>query len=319
MAEVTHRPMTDADVDALVELLRAAEAVDRTEEHYDADDVREELADPQVDPATDWLLAERDGRLVGFAHLTPRAPDDGVQRLHVGGVVHPEHRGQGIAGSLVPWAVARARAYAAARGTRPLLSATAPDDVPHAAEVLEAHGLHAHRWTFVMQADLTGPLPPAPRVPDGLSLHTWEGLDPEEIRAAHNVAFVDHPGFAPWDAVMWQQWVTGSRNDRPAMSLLLRDAEGDIVSYVQTLEYTASEAATGRREAFVGKVGTVPGHRRQGLAGLLLRHAMHRYQQEGYVAASLDVDSENPSGANSVYEQAGFRVTRRWTNFESAG
>ncbi len=317
MPEVTYRPMTEDDVDALVGLMAAAEAVDRTEEHYDADDVREEMADPQVDRATDWRLAELDGELVGFAQLHPRAPDGGTQRIHVGGVVHPAHRGRGIASELVPWAVARAETYAAERGVRPILSATAPDDVPDAADVLEAHGLHAHRWTFVMEADLTGPLPEAGPLPEGFTLHTWEGLDADEIRETHNVAFVDHPGFAPWDPPMWQQWVTGSRNDRPAMSLVLRDPEGRIASYVHTLEYAASEAATGRRESFVGKVGTVPDHRRRGLAGLLLRHAMHRYQQEGYAATSLDVDSENPTGANSVYEQAGFRVTRRWTNFES--
>lgn len=170
-----------------------------------------------------------------------------------------------------------------------------------------------------MVADLTGSVPDAPPVPDGYRLETWEGVDAEAIRAVHNRTFVGHPGFAAWDAEMWQQLVSGARAYRPAVSLLLRDGAGAIASYVQTAEYEAVEAATGRRETYVAKVGTVPEHRRRGLAGLLLRHAMQRYVAAGYVGTSLDVDSDNPTGANAIYEAAGFHVIRRWTNFRSQG
>lgn len=313
------RPMTPDDAGSVAALLAAAEAVDRTEEHYDVDDVHEDLRDPATDPAADWLLAERDGRVVAHQRLLVRPPEHGVQQISVDGAVHPDHRGQGIGGLLVERMVARAHAHAEERGARAVVSATAPDDVAGAADVLIAADLLPHRWTFVMTADLRGALPDPPEVPDGFALQTWEGLDPEEIRAVHNVVFADHPGFASWDAAMWHQRITDSRHHRPAASLLLRDPDGAIAAYVHTEEYDAATAATGRRESWVAKVGTVPTHRRRGLAGLVLRHLMHRHAAEGYLAATLDVDSENPSGANSVYEQAGFRVTRRWVNYQAPG
>jgi mycothiol synthase len=315
--DVTLRPMTEADVDAVAGLMAAAEAADRTGEHYDAEDLREDLTSPMTDPTTDWELAEVAGAVVAQQRLYPRAAEGGSQSISIDGVVHPDHRGQGLAGLMVPRMVARARAYAAERDVRPVLTATAPDDVPGAAEVLESVGLAAHRWTFVMVADLTDGVPPPPPVPDGYRLETWEGIDHDEIRAVHNRTFVGHPGFAAWDGPMWRQLVSEARSYRPAVSLLLRDDAGAVAAYVQTAEYEAVEAATGRRESYVAKVGTTPEHRRRGLAGVLLRHAMQRYAAAGYVGASLDVDSENPTGANSIYEGAGFEVIRRWTNFRS--
>ncbi len=115
---------------------------------------------------------------------------------------------------------------------------------------------------------------------------------------------------------MWAQWVTQSRNTRAALSLLLRDREGSIAAYVQTSEYDAVAQATGIREAYIAKVGTLAEHRRRGLATALLHEAMDRYAEQGFDRAALDVDSENPSGALGVYERAGFRTRMRWTEYE---
>ena len=155
-----------------------------------------------------------------------------------------------------------------------------------------------------------------PRSPGGFTLGTWEGADHDEVRAAHNLAFGGHhPGFTPWDAEMWQHHVSGSHAFRPALSLLLRDAGGAIAAYVQTSEHESTFEATGRREAFVAKVGTTPAHRRRGLATTLLAEALHRYRADGFDLAALDVDSENPSGALGVYQRAGFETVQRFTRY----
>lgn len=154
-----------------------------------------------------------------------------------------------------------------------------------------------------------------PELPSGYTLHTWEGIDRDEIRETHNQAFVGHHGFTPWSAEMWGQWVADSRALRPALSLAARDQEGTIAAYVQTSEFEAVAEAIGVREAYVAKLGTGEQHRRRGLAGVLLRAALERYRHEGFDRAALDVDSENPTGALGIYEGAGFRTTQRWTNY----
>jgi ribosomal protein S18 acetylase RimI-like enzyme len=167
-----------------------------------------------------------------------------------------------------------------------------------------------------MLADLTTlPATPPPALPEGYTLSTWEGLADAEILAVHNRSFVDLPGWTPWDAPMWETWVSGSRAFRPALSLLARDGAGAVAAYVQTNEYDAVAEATGVREAYVVKVGVSPEHRRLGLASTLLGTALARFREEGFGRAGLDVDSENPTGALAIYERVGFVVQRRWTSY----
>ena len=138
----------------------------------------------------------------------------------------------------------------------------------------------------------------------------------DALRQAHNAAFLDHPDFTPWSEVLWKQSVTESRSFRPDVSFVVSPEDSDeIVSYLQTAEFEADLAATGRREAYIGKVGTLRAHRGNGLATALLGHALHAYRGAGYDEASLAVDSENPTGALGVYQRVGFTVESRWTNY----
>lgn len=308
------RPVTRDDAVAVNDLLAAAETVDRTEEHYSVADVEEELANPMIDLERDWIVAESGGRLIGHCRLMPRAPDDGAVSVTVDGTVHPDHRGQGLGSQLVPLMIDRAHGYARERGLRAVISGAAPSANTDAADIFDRQGLRPHRWSFVMEADLAVTVEP-PSMPEGYTVSTWEGVSAEELREAHNSAFVGHPGFTPWSEEMWAQWVSESRNFRPALSLVARDEAGRVAAYIQTSEFDAVTEVMGIRDAFVAKVGTLEGHRRRGLAGALLGIALQRYRDEGFDRSSLDVDSENPTGALGVYERAGFRTTQRWTNF----
>jgi mycothiol synthase len=316
------RPATVDDAAAVNDLLAAAEAVDHSEEHYSLADVVEELENPMIDLDHDWLVVERDGQVVAHSRLMPRAPDAGILKVAVDGCVHPDHRRQGIGSRLVPRIVARARAFVHEHGAelRPVITADARDDNPGLALLLEREGLSARRWSFVMEADLLAPTTMERRLlPDGYTLSTWEHADHDEVRAAHNAAFADHPGFTPWSAEMWSQWVEGSRNFRAASSFLVRDQDGELAAYLQTSEYDAVQAALGIREAFVAKVGTLRAHRKKGIAGTLLWHALHHYRDSGFQRAQLDVDSENPTGALGIYRRAGFRATQTWAGYVLEG
>jgi len=317
VSDIRIRPVTRDDAAAVNDLLAAAETVDRTEEHYSVADVEEELENPMIDLGRDWLLIERDDQVVGQCRLMPRAPDGDRVSLAIDGTVHPDHRRQGIGSRVIPMMVARAHEYAAERGLGPVITGSAPSANTDLEAIFARQGLVPERWSFLMEADLHADEVGVdePSVPDGYTLGTWEGIDHDEMRATHNIAFVGHYGFTPWSPEMWAQWVSTSRNFRPELSLVLRDASGAIAAYVQTSEFDATQEVTGLREAFVAKVGTTPPHRRRGLASLLLRIALRRYREAGFDKSTLDVDSENPTGALGIYEKAGFTTTTRWTNF----
>jgi ribosomal protein S18 acetylase RimI-like enzyme len=213
----------------------------------------------------------------------------------------------------------RALAYHAERHPHltAVLTLTGPSSNVEQERLMADIGLEAERWNFVMRAELGRPLPEPAPVPEGLSLRRYDDSLGAALLTAHNAAFLDHPNFVPWSNAMWEQWVTGSRNFRPELSFVLSDDErpDEVVAYVQSYEYDAHEARTGRREAYVGKVGTLREHRGQGLASLLLLHALHEYRAAGFDEASLDVDSENPTGALGIYRRAGFEVENRWTHY----
>ena len=178
------------------------------------------------------------------------------------------------------------------------------------ASIVEGLGLRAERYQFVMLADLHAPLPDVMEgrgLPDGFVLSTWEDLDADEIREAHNRAFADHPASRVGRRDV--QWVWDSRALRRGLSLLARDETGAIAAYLESNEYDAVAEATGVREVYVAKVGTSDSHRRRGLASALLRHALERYRGAGFDRAALDVDSENPTGALGSTSGRGSRRT----------
>jgi len=316
--DLTLRPLLTDDIPLLTRHLAAVEAVDRTGEHYNEDDLAEEFANPDIEVGKDIVGAFDSDEIVGYFAVYPRSTDGTYQKVHVEGSVDPARRGEGIGTRLVEAMIARADELH--RERHPDLSArfhlTGLSGNVVQEEVLAAAGFIPERWNVVMRTRL-GNVPSPPELPAGLRLLRYvAGLD-HAMHEAHNAAFVDHPNFAPWSDVMWKQWVTDSRSFRPELSLLvLEDGAPDrVVAYVQSNEFDAYFQATGRREAYVAKVGTRREHRRRGLAGALLRHALWLYQEAGFDEASLDVDSDNPTGALGIYEKAGFEVESRWTNY----
>jgi mycothiol synthase len=312
------RPLARSDIPAWADLLAAIEEVDRTGEHRAVADLAEEMANPAVEVGKDFVGAfDAGGDLVGYFSIRPRGAADGHYRVELQGSVLPTRRAQGIGTLLVAGMIRRAtqvRDEHSADLPATLLAAGLSSDTAQA-DLLASVGLRGERWTFTMRTGLAD-IPPAESPPAGYRLRGYEASMAEALRIAHNAAFLDHPNFTPWPEDVWRQSVTDSRSFRPAVSFIVSgDGSDEVAAYLQTAEFDADFAATGRREAFVGLLGTLRQHRGHGLATALLNHALHGYRDAGYDEAALAVDSANPTGALGVYERAGFAVAQRWTNY----
>jgi mycothiol synthase len=312
------RPLTRDDIPAWAALLAAIEAVEHTGEHFSETDLAEEMDNPEVTVGTDFVGAYDGQQLVGYFSVLPRGAAEGAYKVHVQGAVLPQRRGEGIGTALATAMVARGTEAAAerspdlpARLTTTGLSTNAAQE-----DLLTGVGMRGERWNFVMRAALTD-LPAPQPVADGYEIRRYEEPMGLAVLAAHNLAFDgSHPGFTPWTETTWKQWVTGSHTFRPAHSVVVVPAGSEeVVGYVTTHEFDAYAAATGRREAYVGKVGVLPDHRGRGLAAAMLGDCLATYAAAGYDEASLDVDSENPTGALGIYRRCGFEVESRWTNY----
>ncbi|HEU5044888.1 MAG TPA: GNAT family N-acetyltransferase [Nocardioidaceae bacterium] len=317
--DIELRGLTREDVPAWNRLLADVEAVDDTGEHYNEADLAEELDNPDLVVGRDVVGAYDGTELVGWFQVYARSAAGDFAKIHVHGGVRPDRRGRGIGTLLVERMLARSdEAHAEKHPRLPAKITTSGLSSNMAqAELLAGFGLLPERWSFTMRADLAELDGPWPVLPEGLALRRYDASLDAAMMAAHNEAFLDHPNFTPWNDVMWKQWVTESRSFRPELSFVAVEEQRPdrVVCYVQTAEFDAHFHATGRREAYVGKVGTLREHRGRGLAGALLRHSLLAYRDAGFDEAALDVDSDNPTGALGVYQRAGFRVERRFADY----
>lgn len=143
---------------------------------------------------------------------------------------------------------------------------------------------------------------PEPAAVVGYELHDGNSVAPEVWSQVHNAAFADHWRFSPRSE---EELMSG----RPASLSLLavaRDGSAAAITLCQIEAYTADPRP--QPVGIVASVGTLPEHRRRGLANWLVAEAMRRLRQGGAGHASLYVDGLNPTRAFDGYRKLGFEL-----------
>ncbi|MDQ4037327.1 MAG: GNAT family N-acetyltransferase, partial [Actinomycetota bacterium] len=319
--ELNWRPMRRDDVAALTRLMAAAEAVDQTEERSDEDDVVEHFMSGLVDLDADTRLVWDGEVLIGYAEVFGQRQVREVHSIWLGGTVHPDHRRRGLGRQLLKWQLARADELHAQR--HPMVPANVMCDVTQTnvglAALARSEGLAEIRFWFEMVRQLENPDPPLPpvREVEGLRLEPYDTGRDEEVRQAHNTAFRGHFGSTERDPEEWRAYFTGSRAFRPELSLLAvtDDQHAELAGYLLTYVYEVDVVATGRRELYIGQLGTMPSFRGRGVGSVLLATGLAQWSAAGHQDAYLGVDAANETGALGLYERAGFTVRKRSTSW----
>jgi mycothiol synthase len=306
---LTWRALTIADAAAVARAFAAVEAVDRTDEHYSEQDIRDELEDRTVDLGRDTLAAlAPDGEVVAFVLVRGSAEVHDFDRIDAEGAVVPAARRRGLGRGLLDWAEEQAARLHVER--HPDVAGAICIDVhennPGKQALVEAASFEATRWWYRMAHDLTE-LPDVPAPPSGLTVAPYSRDRDEAVRQAHREAFAGHWGSNPPTEQHWQLRFTGGSHFQPQVSWLVLDGD-EVAAYLLTYFWEADAAASGIREAFVGQLGVRPAWRRRGLGTLLLATALASYRPAGYDRSALAVDTGNATGALRLYERAGFAV-----------
>jgi len=162
-------------------------------------------------------------------------------------------------------------------------------------------GLEPVRPWWRMDRDLGGELP-APQPVPGYRILVGPSVPPGVLTDAHNRSFADHWRYSPRTE---EELMAG----RPPELAVLAVADGGEVAAV-TLGQIESYAADPRAQpvGIVGSVGTMPEHRRRGLAHWLVADHLARLRESGARTASLYVDGLNATGAPRLYRDLGFEV-----------
>ena len=266
-----------------------------------------------VDPLTDCLIAEIDGRAVAEGGVERRV-HDGIAVYHVDGHVRPERRRRGLGRAILRENIRRATERSAgeeASQAVEMRSQAEETGVGNRA-LLETHGFEPIRWFFMMRRPNLDDIPDAP-LPDGLEIRP---VTPDQHRAIFDAeveAFRDH-------------WSAKEKTDEDLETMLGRKEldtdlwvvawDGDeIAGVVQNWIWPEENAALGVASGWLEHISVRRPWRRRGLGRAITAESLRRVAAAGMTDAMLGVDAENPSGALGLYQGLGFEVHQRWTTF----
>jgi ribosomal protein S18 acetylase RimI-like enzyme len=168
-------------------------------------------------------------------------------------------------------------------------------------EELDGCGLELVRRWWRMDRDLAA-LPPAPYAIAGYALQDGATARPDSWAQAHNLSFADHWRFTPRNT---EELMAGRPPDLSLMAVSDRGAPAAL-TLAQIEYYTADPRP--QPVGVISSVGTLPEHRRRGLASWLVAEALERLHAAGARHASLYVDAQNPTGAVDAYRKLGFEL-----------
>jgi ribosomal protein S18 acetylase RimI-like enzyme len=171
---------------------------------------------------------------------------------------------------------------------------------PGQANVLRACGLEKVRPWWRMDRSLSTE-PPSPVVVAGYALLDGLQVARGVWAEMHNRSFADHWRFSPRSE---DELMAGKQPGLCLMAVVAGSQEPVALTLCQVETYTNDPRP--QPVGLISSVGTVPEHRRHGLAGWLVAEGLHRLRKAGARHASLYVDGKSQFRAFDAYAKLGF-------------
>ncbi|USQ74853.1 GNAT family N-acetyltransferase [Ornithinimicrobium cryptoxanthini] len=309
------RPATIDDVATLTALTNAMAKADGAPYRVTREETEDDLTAPGVDLARDTTIGvDEAGEVRAYGSVMAPPGDESTVRAFLFGGVHPARRGQGIGSEVFAWQTARARQVLAASGKElpGRLAAFAEDSDPaERHDLIKRAGFEPRRFYADLKRPLIGDAPAIPEVElaEPLRLVPFSAELDDATRLAHNDAFRDHWGSEPQTR---EQWVNGRSEFVPEWSFVVIDESAVeagapvVVAYALSSRYEADFPVRGYSFGYTDVLGTRRAYRGRKAALAALGASMRAFADGGMEAAVLDVDTENPSGAQGLYASLGY-------------
>jgi ribosomal protein S18 acetylase RimI-like enzyme len=140
----------------------------------------------------------------------------------------------------------------------------------------------------------------------GWFTHSQGAPDAQAWVEIHNQSAIDHWIFHP-STVEEYIYSLNDPNYQPELDLIAVAPDGTFAAFCSSYISLEESDRNGRKEGWIGGLGTRRGFRRQGLGRAMLLAGMQQLKAIGMEGAKLGVDAQNPSEAGKLYESVGFR------------
>ena len=285
-----------ADLEAVLEVLRAADASVAGDSDWSASDLTNTWA--ELDLERDARVFELDGRVAGYGDFFARSGG----RMQGDGYVHPDFRRRGIGSEIIRLFEARAfeKAAEVPDGERVYLQNATLDTDDCTMRFYRERGYEAVRGFRGMVIDLDDEPEVAPVA--GIDIRPY--LHPDEARAfheAHQDSFASHWEHRPRPWEEWEEHRLGRETFDP--TLWWGAYEGENLAGI-----VLAEEKRNPDRGWIDVLGVRSDYRRRGIAEALLKTAFAEFWRRGERKIGLGVDAESPTGATRVYERAGMRT-----------
>lgn len=264
------------------------------------------------DPARSIVMADIDGRLVGYARTWQYTTGEGFLVQPQIAFVHPAFRRRGAGTALLRCMEERARQVAAAHpeATTCLHQALVTEGERDRARLLEKSGYQVARHLLEMERPTLDDIEDFP-LPPGFEIRP---VRPEHLRAifdAHMEALQDHWGYARPDPEDFDRWKSARTCQPHLWQVAWHVASNQVAGQVKPWIDSEQNATLNRRRGFTEFISVGKPWRRRGLARALVARALHAQRQAGMNASALGVDGESVFSAAKLYEACGFRIVKR--------
>ena len=290
------RPARIEDLEATVDMLNEHSRRLHGTDDVTSADLRQYWESPDVELGQDILVAEENGRIVGYA-------DVGQHGDHVWLDVRATD-----SESLPQLLLAIENVAAAKKPDANLMGYASADDAP-LCDLFAGSGYDLVRHSFRMRIELDGSVE-APHWPEGIAVRTMREGEERSFYDANNATFAGNWMFHPEPYEVWRHWFVEDPAFDP--SLWFAAESGDELAGIVIAREAEYEPGLG----WIRILGVLPEHRRRGIGQALLRHTFREFAQRGLTAVGLGVDAENDTGAVRVYERAGMHVARTNLQYE---